>query len=60
MGAVHWMDLVRYAESYGHEFDYTLANAWQYRDYLIRAFNTDVPYDQFVREQIAGDLLPAP
>ncbi|HZL34662.1 MAG TPA: DUF1549 domain-containing protein, partial [Tepidisphaeraceae bacterium] len=58
--ARHWMDLVRYAETYGHEFDYPIANAWQYRDYLIRAFNADLPYDQFVREQIAGDLLPHP
>ncbi len=58
--ARHWMDLVRYAESRGHESDYIIANAYQYRDYLIRAFNVDLPYDQFVREQIAGDLLPAP
>jgi mono/diheme cytochrome c family protein len=56
----HWMDLVRYAESRGHESDYIIANAYQYRDYLIRAFNVDLPYDQFVREQIAGDLLPTP
>jgi len=58
--ARHWMDLVRYAESYGHEFDYSIPNAYKYRDYLIRAFNSDVPYDQFVREHIAGDLLAAP
>ena len=58
--ARHWMDLVRYAESRGHESDYLIANAYQYRDYLIRAFNVDVPYDYFVREQIAGDLLPTP
>ena len=56
----HWLDLVRYAESRGHEFDYNVANAYQYRDYVIRAFNEDVPYDQFVREHIAGDLLPSP
>ena len=56
----HWLDLVRYAESHGHEFDYDLENAWQYRDYVIRAFNADVPYDQFVIEHIAGDLLEAP
>ncbi|MCW5557756.1 MAG: DUF1549 domain-containing protein, partial [Verrucomicrobiae bacterium] len=43
--ARHWMDLMRYAESRGHEGDYAIANAWQYRDYLIRTFNTDVPYD---------------
>ena len=58
--ARHWMDLVRYGESRGHEFDHLIPNAWQYRDYLIRAFNADVPYDQFVREAIAGDLLPSP
>jgi hypothetical protein len=58
--ARHWMDLARYAETYGHEFDYPIAEAWRYRDYLIRALNADVPYDQFVREQIAGDLLPKP
>lgn len=58
--ARHWMDLVRYAETYGHEFDYPLPYAPQYRDYLIRAFNADVPYNQFVKEHIAGDLLPHP
>ncbi|HET6884103.1 MAG TPA: PSD1 and planctomycete cytochrome C domain-containing protein [Pirellulales bacterium] len=58
--ARHWLDLVRYAESKGHEFDYTLPNAWQYRDYVIRAFNADVPYDQFVIEHVAGDLVAQP
>lgn len=58
--ARHWMDLVRYCESYGHEFDYPIRNAHEYRDYLIRAFNADVPYDQFAREQIAGDMLESP
>ncbi len=58
--ARHWLDLVRYAETRGHEYDYEIPNAWQYRDYVIRAFNADVPYDQFVREQIAGDLLHRP
>ena len=58
--ARHWLDLVRYAESRGHEFDYEAANAYRYRDYVIRAFNADVPYDQFVHEHIAGDLLPKP
>jgi hypothetical protein len=53
----HWLDLVRYADSRGHEFDFDVANAWQYRDYVIRALNDDVPFDQFVVEQIAGDLL---
>ena len=58
--ARHWMDLVRYADTRGHEFDYTVIGAWQYRDYLIRAFNEDVPYDQMVLEQLAGDLLESP
>ncbi len=56
----HWLDLVRYAESHGHEFDDDIPNAFQYRDYVIRAFNADVPYDQFVREHLAGDLLANP
>jgi hypothetical protein len=56
----HWLDLVRYAESRGHEFDNDADNAFQYRDYIIRAFNADVPYDQLVREHIAGDLLTTP
>src|SRR5215831_704675 len=55
--ARHWLDLVRFAETSGHEFDFEKAEAWRYRDYVIRAFNQDLPYDQFVREQIAGDLL---
>jgi len=58
--ARHWMDLMRYAESRGHEGDYSIANAWHYRDYLIRAFNEGVPYDQFLLEHLAGDLLPKP
>ena len=58
--ARHWLDLVRYAESRGHEFDNDTPNAFQYRDYVIRALNADVPYDQFVREHIAGDLLTEP
>ena len=53
----HWLDLVRYAESRGHEFDYDVPNAWHYRDYVVRALNDDVPYDQFVVEHVAGDLL---
>ncbi|MDZ4849546.1 MAG: PSD1 and planctomycete cytochrome C domain-containing protein [Pirellulaceae bacterium] len=56
----HWLDLVRYAESRGHEFDSDANNAYQYRDYIIRAFNADVPYDQLVREHIAGDLIAEP
>ena len=58
--ARHWMDLVRYCESHGSQGDPQLANAYRYHDYLVRAFNNDVPYDQLVREQIAGDLLPEP
>jgi cytochrome c553 len=57
--ARHWLDVARYAESTGKEVDITFPNAWRYRDYVIDAFNNDKPYDQFVREQIAGDLLPA-
>ncbi len=53
----HWLDLVRYAETFGHEFDPPIPNAHQYRDYVIRALNADVPYDQFVREHVAGDLI---
>ncbi len=53
----HWLDLTRYAESYGHEFDYTIPDAWHYRDYVIRALNDDVPYDRFVKEHLAGDLI---
>ncbi|HYT91692.1 MAG TPA: PSD1 and planctomycete cytochrome C domain-containing protein [Gemmataceae bacterium] len=56
----HWLDLVRYGESRGHEFDYTNPNAYQYRDYVIRALNADVPYPQFVLEHVAGDLLTKP
>ncbi len=56
----HWLDLVRFAETFGHEFDYPIAEAWRYRDYVVRAFNDDLPYNQFVTEQIAGDLLPKP
>ena len=58
--ARHWMDLMRYAETRGHESDYPIANAWHYRDYLVRAFNADLPYDRFLVEHLAGDLLPEP
>ncbi len=58
--ARHWMDLVRYAETGGHEFDYPIPDAWRYRDYLIRAFNADVPYNDLIREHIAGDLIQQP
>jgi len=58
--ARHWMDLVRYAETCGHEFDYPLENPHEYRDYLIRAFNHDLPYDQLLTEHVAGDLISSP
>jgi len=55
----HWLDVVRYAESTGKEVDVSAPNAWRYRDYVIDSFNSDKPYDRFIREQLAGDLLPA-
>jgi hypothetical protein len=55
----HWLDVARYAESSGKERNYAYPEAWRYRDYVIAAFNADKPYDRFLREQIAGDLLPA-
>ncbi|MCE9603290.1 MAG: PSD1 and planctomycete cytochrome C domain-containing protein [Planctomycetia bacterium] len=58
--ARHWMDIVRFSETHGNEWNYEVHYAWRYRDYLIRAFNADVAYDQLVREHIAGDLLPRP
>ena len=58
--ARHWMDVVRFAETHGYEWNHEIRDAWRYRDYLIRAFNNDVPYDQLVREHIAGDLLETP
>lgn len=58
--ARHWLDKVRYAETLGHEFDYPIAGVWRYRDYVVRAFNADLPYNQFAFEQIAGDLLEVP
>lgn len=53
----HWLDVARYADSAGFANDYERPNAWRYRDYVIRAFNRDKPYDQFIREQIAGDEI---
>jgi cytochrome c553 len=53
----HWLDVVRYAESSGKERNFVYPAAWRYRDYVIDAFNRDVPYDRFIKEQIAGDLL---
>ncbi len=58
--ARHWLDLVRYGETDGHEFDADKVGAQHYRDYVIRAFNMDLRYDQFVFEQVAGDLIPEP
>ena len=55
----HWLDVARYAESSGKETDFAYPQAWRYRDYVIKAFNQDMPFDQFIREQIAGDLLEA-
>ena len=55
----HWLDVVRYADTAGDSSDYPIPQAYKYRNYVIDAFNADKPYDQFVREQIAGDLMPA-
>jgi len=55
--AQHWLDVVRYADTSGFANDYERGNAWRYRDYVVRAFNSDKPYDKFVKEQIAGDEL---
>ena len=55
--AQHWLDVVRYADTHGYEVNTPRPNAWPYRDYVIRAFNEDLPYDQFVREQLVGDAL---
>ena len=55
----HWLDVARFAESSGKQANMAYPHAWRYRDYVIAAFNADKPYDQFVREQLAGDLLPA-
>jgi hypothetical protein len=57
--AQHWLDVARYAESNGYELDAERPHAWHYRDYVIHAFNEDRPYDRFLTEQIAGDLLAA-
>ena len=58
--ARHWMDVVRYADSKGHEYDFAIPGAWRYRDWLVRSFNDGVPLPQFIREHIAGDLLTNP
>jgi len=56
----NWLDVVRYADSSGFEFDITVDNAWRYRDYVIKALNEDKPYNQFILEQLAGDELDHP
>src|SRR6185295_18873602 len=55
--ARHWLDLVRYGESQGFERNKFRPSAWKYRDFVVEAFNSDLPYDDFVRWQIAGDVL---
>jgi len=55
--AQHWLDVVRYADTHGFEVNTERPHAWPYRDYVIQAMNDDTPYDQFIREQIAGDAL---
>ena len=55
----HWLDVVRYADTSGCNGDFPMPEAWRYRNYVIDSFNRDKPYNQFIREQIAGDLLPA-
>jgi hypothetical protein len=55
----HWLDVVRYADTAGDNSDYPVLSAYRYRNYVIESFNRDKPYDQFIREQIAGDLLPS-
>ncbi|MDB6121158.1 MAG: Protein of unknown function (DUF1553)/Protein of unknown function (DUF1549)/Planctomycete [Pedosphaera sp.] len=55
--ARHWLDVVHYADSHGHDHDRARLNAWRYRDYVIRSFNEDKPYALFVEEQLAGDVL---
>ncbi|MCE9607275.1 MAG: DUF1549 and DUF1553 domain-containing protein [Planctomycetia bacterium] len=56
--ARHWLDVVRYADSVGRTYNPPFTYAWRYRDYVIDAFNRDTPYDRFITEQLAGDLLP--
>lgn len=56
--ARHWLDVARYAESTGRDVNVTMPEAWRYRNYVIESFHADKPFDQFIREQIAGDLLP--
>ena len=55
--ARHWLDIAHYADTHGFERDQRRDNAWHYRDWVIKALNADLPYDQFLRDQIAGDVL---
>src|SRR5438105_15082529 len=55
----HWLDVARYADTSGCNSDFPIPTAYKYRNYVIKSFNDDKPYDQFIREQVAGDLLPA-
>src|SRR5262249_25892242 len=57
--AQHWLDVVRYAESNGYEGDSDRPSAWRYRDYVVRSFNTNKPFNRFLTEQLAGDELAA-
>ena len=54
----HWLDVARYADSTGMDEDHVYPDAWRYRDYVVKAFNDDLPYNRFVMEQLAGDLMP--
>ena len=56
----HWLDVARYADSTGVDEDHPFGDSWRYRDYVIRSFNSDLPFNRFALEQIAGDLLPSP
>lgn len=58
--ARHWMDVVRFNETHGYEWNHEIRDVWRYRDYLIRAFNQDLPFNALIREHIAGDLIPNP
>src|SRR5207253_4074578 len=55
--ARHWMDVIHFAETHGHDQDVPRENAWPYRDYLVRAFNADRPWGRMAEEQVAGDIL---
>src|SRR5690606_16233425 len=59
-GGRHWLDLVRYGDTNGADENPALPEAWRYRDYVVRMINRDLPLDQFIVQQLAGDLLPAP